>query len=237
MTIDADFQSTLTAPMHAMLTNALTPYLDGDLDAGDDLVDSLLDIIAAADRTPALISTLHQAISALTPTPELMSPMHQAIGAALELTPASARPATSSYSGSQASYPNPARTNTGSSRPGSIADSIKRLFANNPGQTYRVGDLVKALGGHHSGGAVGAALTSMTTRGEAVLVGDKPKLYLAADDPTLTPDPEQEQGPDTTTPDTTPHQTPADQAHTDEASADQAPAEQAPATRRGNTKK
>ena len=69
MTIDADFQATLTTPMHAMLTNALTPYLDGDLDAGDDLIDSLLDIIAATDRTPDLIRTLHHAISSLTPTP------------------------------------------------------------------------------------------------------------------------------------------------------------------------
>jgi hypothetical protein len=103
-----------------------------------------------------------------------MGPLHTAIGAALELdTPAPAATATR-----PAARPTPA-----ASRSESIGAKITATFADNPGVRYRVGDLVKALGGAHSGGAISAALNAMTTRGEAVQVAEGPKLYLAADDP------------------------------------------------------
>jgi len=41
MTIDAQYAAPLADPMHTLLDNALTPYLDGDLDASDDLIDAL----------------------------------------------------------------------------------------------------------------------------------------------------------------------------------------------------
>ena len=183
MTIDAEFAAPLTGPMHSMLDNALTPYLDGDLDASDNLIDALLEVIASAERTSELIRTLHGAIKTLPPTRELMPAMHQAIGAALELD--TAAPSNTSY-GSASSRSAAARTSSGTSREGSIASRIQGLFAKSPSTPMRVGDLVKALsnlGHEHSGGAVGAALTGMVARGEAVQVGEKPKLYLAADDP------------------------------------------------------
>ena len=184
MTIDAQFAAPLADPMHTLLDNALTPYLDGDLDASDDLIDALLDLMASAERTPELVRTLHTAIKTLPPSRDLMPAMHQAIGAALELeTPA---PAHSGHGSTSTSRTATARTSSGTSREGSIGARIKSIFDNNPGQTYRVGDLVKALsnmGYDHSGGAVGAALNNMVGRGEAVQVGERPKLYLAADDP------------------------------------------------------
>jgi hypothetical protein len=185
VTIDAEYAAPLTGPMHAMLSDALSPYLDGDLDASDDLIGSLLDVIACAENTPELVKTLHEAIRSLPPTRELMPAMHDAIGEALELK--SPAPASNGYGNTGSnSRQATARTSSGTSKEGSIAGRIKGIFNNHPGQTYRVGDLVKALSatGHdHSGGAVGAALTNMVARGEAVQVGEKPKLYLAADDP------------------------------------------------------
>ena len=209
MTIDAEYAAPLTGPMHTMLDQALTPYLDGDLDASDDLIDAMLEVIAAAEHTPDLIRTLHGAIKALPATRELMPAMHEAIGAALELkAPA---PVNTGYGNAASSRTTAARTSSGTSREGSIGDRLKRIFAKNPGEALRVGDLVKALstmGYDHTGGAVGAALNGMVARGEAVQVGEKPKRYLAADDPnTQTPDtdtvsdetttPETDQTPDT----------------------------------------
>ena len=201
MTIDAQYAAPLADPMHTLLDNALTPYLEGDLDASDDLIDALLDLIASAERTPDLVRTLHTAIKTLPASRDLMPAMHEAIGAALELKPSA--PVGNSYATSSSSRQATARTSSGTSREGSIGARIKRIFDGNPGQTYRVGDLVKALsnmGYDHSGGAVGAALNNMVARGEAVQVGERPKLYLAADDPAAP-----QQTPDTDT-------TPADQA-------------------------
>jgi hypothetical protein len=238
MTIDAEFAAPLADPMHTLLDNALTPYLDGDLDASDDLIDTLLDLIASAERTPELVRTLHTAIKTLPPSRDLMPAMHAAIGAALELdTPA---PASNGYGNTGASRTTAraatAHTGSGASREGSIGARIKGIFTNNPGKAYRVGDLVKALstmGYDHSGGAVGAALNGMTDRGEAALVGDKPKLYLAADDPAAP----------TQAPDTTPDQAddapvtaPATDTATDTA-AEPADAGKTPAPRRAAAKK
>lgn len=232
MTIDAEYAAPLTGPMHAMLDNTLTPYLDGDLDASDDLIDALLEVIAAAERTPELIGTLHGAIKTLPPARELMPAMHQAIGAALELeAPA---PASSGYGNSSAWRSAAARTSSGNSREGSIGARIKGIFAKNPGTPQRVGDLVRALssmGYDHSGGAVGAALTGMAKRGEAVQVGEKPKLYLAADDPTL---PQH-------TPDTAPDEAEdapvtADATDAPAAVPNASDADKAPATRRATAK-
>jgi hypothetical protein len=184
VTIDAQYAAPLADPMHTLLDNALTPYLDGDLDASDDLIDALLDLIASAERTPDLVRTLHTAIKTLPASRDLMPAMHEAIGAALELK--TSAPVGGGYNSTSTSRSATARTSTGTSREGSIGSRIKGIFAGHPGQTYRVGDLVKALStmGHdHSGGAVGAALTNMVARGEAVQVGERPKLYLAADDP------------------------------------------------------
>jgi hypothetical protein len=184
MTIDAQYAAPLADPMHTLLDNALTPYLDGDQDAGDELIDALLNLIASAERTPDLIRTLHTAIKTLPASVNLMPAMHKAIGAALELEEPA--PASTGYSSTPTSRSAAARTSSGTSREGSIAGRIKGIFNNHPGQTYRVGDLVKALsamGYDHSGGAVGAALNGMVSRGEAVQIGEKPKLYLAADDP------------------------------------------------------
>jgi hypothetical protein len=184
MTIDAQYAAPLADPMHTLLDNALTPYLDGDLDATDELIDALLDLIASAERTPDLVRTLHTAIKTLPASRDLMPAMHEAIGAALELKPTA--PVGNSYATTGSSRQATARTSSGTSREGSIAGRIKGIFNNHPGQTYRVGDLVKALStvGHdHSGGAVGAALNGMVSRGEAVQIGERPKLYLAADDP------------------------------------------------------
>ncbi|WP_034267727.1 hypothetical protein [Actinospica robiniae] len=168
----------MAAPMHAALQAALTPYLEGDLDPTTDLVEALLDVLAAAEPTPGLISTLHHAVTGLVPTPELMGPMHHAVGAALSLphpTPYQATRSTQSTTRISAS--------AAATRPGSIAERISKLFAANPGTPFRVGDLVKALGDAVSGGgAVGAALNGMVTRGEAVLVSTGPKLYLSARD-------------------------------------------------------
>ena len=184
MTIDAAYVAPIATPMHTMLDQALTPYLEGDLDASDNLIDALLDIIASAERTPDLIGILHGAVKTLTPTPELMPAIYGAIGAAMEFdTPA---PAHTGYGNTSSSRPSAARVTSGTSREGSIGARIKGIFNNNPGEAYRVGDLVKALSerGHsHSGGAVGAALNGMVDRGEAIQVGERPKLYLAADDP------------------------------------------------------
>ena len=168
----------MAAPMHAALQAALTPYLEGDLDPTTDLVEALLDVLAAAEPTPGLISTLHHAVTGLVPTPELMGPMHHAVGAALSL------PRPTPY---QAARPNQGTgrisANAAATRPGSIAELISKLFAANPGTPYRVGDIVKALGDAVSGGgAVGAALNGMVTRGEAVIVSTGPKLYLSARD-------------------------------------------------------
>jgi hypothetical protein len=214
MTIDAQYAAPLADPMHTLLDNALTPYLDGDQDANDELIDALLNLIASAERTPDLIRTLHTAIKTLPASVNLMPAMHKAIGAALELEEPA--PASTGYSSTPTSRSAAARTSSGASREGSIAGRIKGIFNNHPGQTYRVGDLVKALSamGHdHSGGAVGAALNNMVARGEAVQIGEKPKLYLAADDPDA---PQQ-------APDTTP--APADQTPAP-ADAPETPAEQ-----------
>jgi hypothetical protein len=184
MTIDAQYAAPLADPMHTLLDNALTPYLDGDQDANDELIDALLNLIASAERTPDLIRTLHTAIKTLPASVNLMPAMHKAIGAALELEEPA--PANTGYSSTPTSRSAAARTSSGVSREGSIAGRIKSIFNNHPGQTYRVGDLVKALsamGYDHSGGAVGAALNGMVSRGEAVQIGEKPRLYLAADDP------------------------------------------------------
>ena len=240
MTIDAQYAAPLADPMHTLLDNALTPYLDGDLDPTDELIDALLDLIAAADRDADLVRTLHAAIKTLPPSRDLMPAMHEAIGAALEINKPAA--AHNGYGNTVTSRSASVRTSSGTSREGSIGARIKGIFNNNPGKAYRVGDLVKALsdmGFDHSGGAVGAALNGMVSRGEAVQVGERPKLYLAADDPEA---PQQ-------TPDTTPN-TPADApvtAEVPEATAEPTPTDtgaapapdtaKATAARRGPAKK
>ena len=223
MTIDAQYAAPLADPMHTLLDNALTPYLDGDLDASDELIDALLNLIASAERTPDLVRTLHGAIKTLPASRDLMPSMHEAIGAALELK--TSAPVGGGYASTSTSRAASARTASGTSREGSIGSRINGIFKKNPGQAFRVGDLVKALSnlGHdHSGGAVGAALTNMVARGEAVQIGERPKLYLAADDP---------EAPQQNT-DTTPAAEAAESAPVTETAETQAEAtpEQAPAT-------
>lgn len=184
MTIDAQYAAPLADPMHTLLDNALTPYLDGDLDPTDELIDALLDLIASADRDADLVRTLHAAIKTLPASRDLMPAMHEAIGAALEISKPA--PAHTGYGTTPTSRSAAVRSGSGTSREGSIGARIKSIFDNNPGKAYRVGDLVKTLsdkGFEHSGGAVGAALNGMVSRGEATQIGERPKLYLAADDP------------------------------------------------------
>jgi hypothetical protein len=216
--------------MQGMLDTALQPYLDGDLDATDALIDALFEVIATADRSSALISTLYTAIKGLTPSHELMAPMFKAIGAAYEFTaPAPAHTGSQAVSPSQAA----ARNRRGGPKDGSLGEEIVNLMTARPGVAWKPGTLAKQLGGVQRTGAVGAALNGLVRDGLAILAIESPKHYMLTDDPAAP----------TQTPDTTPDE--AEDAPANAPAADTAPnaaAEpadtgKAPAARRGTAKK
>lgn len=168
----------MAAPLHAALQAALTPYMSGAMKPTGDLVDALLDILASSEPTPALISTLGQAVTGLVPTTPLMGPIHHALGAALNLNPN-----RTTYQAPQPTRPAVRRATSSTAKPGTIPELINKVFAANPGVRFSVSSMVKELGDATSGpGAVGAALDRMITRGEAVLIGTDPKLYLSRND-------------------------------------------------------
>jgi hypothetical protein len=215
MTVDAQYTAPAADPMHTMLENALTPYLNGDLPATDTLIDRLFEVIATADRDASLITTLYSAIKGLTPSHELIEPMYKAIGAAYEFSaPAPAHSSSVSASPSQAA----ARNRRGGPRDGSLGEQIIEDMSATPGQPWKIGDLAKKYGGAHRNGAVGAAMKGLVERGLAVPVtvsGERAVHYLLTEDPAA---PAQ-------IPDTAP--APAESAPVTETP--EAPAEQAPA--------
>lgn len=168
--------------------------------------------------------------------PELLAALGAALTAAVHVTrtapaapaPVAARPAvvrapaarvTTAQVGSVAGEP----------KPGSLRARLIAFLVERPGQQFTATELFHALGAS-SGGAVGAALNTMTAHGEAILTSDAPKRYAApttitmpapasATSPTAESDPQDE--PDQ---DETPIQT-ADTEH--EAEAEGAPAAEA----------
>jgi hypothetical protein len=66
----------------------------------------------------------------------------------------------------------------GEPKPGSLRARLIDHLAANPGQAFTVTELFHAVGAT-SGGAVGAALNTMTAHGEAIQTSDTPKRYTA----------------------------------------------------------
>jgi hypothetical protein len=181
MTIDAEYAAPLADPMHAMLDQALAPYLSGDLDATDDLVEALWEIIDTADRTPDLVRTLHGVIKALPPTPEITPKVFNAIGAAMEFdTPALVTP---SYGGARTAQPAARTRRAGGPREGSLGDEMLKRMGGQPGYAWKIGDFAKEMGGASRAGALGAAMDRLVDAGLTIQVAEGPKRYLRTDDP------------------------------------------------------
>jgi hypothetical protein len=158
--------------------------------------------------------------------PELLSALGEALTAAVRVTrttapaPVVVRPAV---------VRTPARVTTaqvgsvaGEPKPGTLRARLIDHLAQHPGQAYTATELFHALGAT-SGGAVGAALGTMTAHGEALLVSEAPKRYTGAATtpaPAAPPadttdphdDPDQDDTPD---PDTAPENAPASDPDTD----------------------
>lgn len=66
----------------------------------------------------------------------------------------------------------------GEPKPGTLRARLINHLAQHPGQAFTATELFHALDAT-SGGAVGAALNTMTAHGEAILVGQSPKRYTA----------------------------------------------------------
>jgi hypothetical protein len=66
----------------------------------------------------------------------------------------------------------------GEPKPGSLRAKLIDHLAAHPGQAFTVTELFHAVGAT-SGGAVGAALNTMTAHGEAIQTSDAPKRYTA----------------------------------------------------------
>lgn len=163
--------------------------------------------------------------------PELLAALGDALTAAVRITrgtpatpaPIPARPAavrapaarlTTAQVGSVAGEP----------KPGSLRAKLITYLNEHPGQAFTATELFHALDAT-SGGAVGAALNTMTAHGEAVLVDQSPKRYAAPTtatipaEPPAAPSPRDEQ-------DTGEHGAdPADEPDTDAAGQAEAPAE------------
>ena len=182
MTVDAEYAAPLADPMHAMLDQALAPYLSGDLDATDDLVEALWEIIDTAERTPDLVRTLHEVIRNLPPTPELTPKVFNAIGAAMEFdTPAPV--VSQGYGTSRTAQPAARTRRAGSPREGSLGDDMYKRMGNQPGYAWKIGDFTKDMGGASRAGALGAAMDRMVEAGLTIQVAEGPKRYLRTDDP------------------------------------------------------
>ena len=182
MTIDAEYAAPLADPMHAMLDQALAPYLSGDLDATDDLVEALWEIIDTADRTPDLVRTLHGVIKALPPTPELTPKVFNAIGAAMEFdTPAPI--VSQGYGTARPAQPTARTRRTAGPREGSLGDEMYKRMGGQLGYAWKIGDFAKEMGGASRAGALGAAMDRLVDAGLTVQVAEGPKRYLRTDDP------------------------------------------------------
>lgn len=187
----------LLATLWGPLQEILTPLLEGPTPAATD------------PGIPELLSALGQALTAAVrvtrTTPAITAPVAVRPAAAVR---APAARVTTAQVGSVAGEP----------KPGSLRARLIGHLAGHPGEAFTATELFHALGAT-SGGAVGAALNTMTAHGEAILVGESPKRYTAptagtAPAPVATPadtaDPEDgtDQGDrpvDAAEPDTTPY--------------------------------
>jgi hypothetical protein len=186
VTVPTEFVTPVTAPMFSMLNQALAPYENGDLDASDDLIGDLLDVIGAAEVTAGLIGSLKALIGTLPPSEDVMSAMYEAFGTAMDFTPR--RTLTPPAATGQA----PARSASARTGSGPREDSIgavcMEIMATRPGEPLRTQDFVNELAARdrkHGSGAVGAAINRLVETGLAVLVNASPQKWLRADDPTL----------------------------------------------------
>jgi hypothetical protein len=185
----------LVATLWGPLSEIVTPLLDGPTPAVTD------------PGIPELLATLGQALTAavrVTRGPAAPAPLP--VRAAAARTPAAR--VTTAQVGSVAGEP----------KPGTLRARLIDYLATNPGQAYTATELFHALGAT-SGGAVGAALNTMTTHGEAIQVSESPKRYTAPE------------GTSAPVPAARPAETadPHDGADQDDASAETADGETAPA--------
>ena len=118
--------------------------------------------------------------------PELLAALGETLTAAVRVTRgAPAAPAPVPVRSTPAVRPPAARVTTaqvgsvaGEPKPGSLRARLITHLAEHPDQEFTATELFHALGAT-SGGAVGAALNTMTAHGEAILVGHSPKRYAA----------------------------------------------------------
>ena len=76
-----------------------------------------------------------------------------------------------------ATPPTPAAPPGAKARPGELRAQVASILAASPNTAFSVTDLVRALG--NSGGAIGNACQTLVARGEAQLIGLKPRTYGA----------------------------------------------------------
>lgn len=203
----------------------------------DTLTETLLPLLQA-DNPPALsdpgiedlAAQLSAALTAALRATRTTTPSVPAPGAVRPGIPP--RPATARVASAQVG---PA---AGAVKPGSLRARLIDHLAAHPGQAFTVTELTRATQAN-SGGAVGAALGTMTAHGEAIQTTDSPRRYTAPTGPALhapaVPDDQDHPGeqPESTPPTraaetnaTTPNDTaPTPQPAADTATADPADAE------------
>jgi hypothetical protein len=158
---------------------------------------------------------------------ELLAALGDALTAAVRVTrgtptaPVPARPATAVRTPAARVTTAQVGSVAGEPKPGSLRARLITHLATHPGQAFTATELFHALGAT-SGGAVGAALNTMTAHGEAILVSESPKRYTAptqATAPTTPPanphDGAHQDDPPTDAPDTATEAAPAAEAEPD----------------------
>ena len=114
--------------------------------------------------------------------PELLAALGEALTAAVRATrtapaaPAPARPPAAVRAPAGRVSTAQVGSVAGEPKPGSLRARLIAYLAEHPGQAFTATELFHALGAT-SGGAVGAALGTMTAHGEATQVADSPKRY------------------------------------------------------------
>ena len=151
---------------------------------------------ARPNRIDSLFDTLTEAIDpllspgnppALTDPgiEELLAALSDAVTAALRATRDTAAPAPAPAARTAPARTTAARVTTtqvgsvaGEPKPGSLRARLIDYLAAHPGEAFTVTQLSHAVDAT-SGGAVGAALNTMTAHGEAIQTTDSPKRYTA----------------------------------------------------------
>lgn len=170
----------LLATLWGPLAEIVTPLLDGPAPAVTD------------PGIPELLAALGETLTAAVRVTRTPAPAPVAVRPAAVRAPAAR--VTTAQVGSVAGEP----------KPGTLRARLIDHLAQHVGQTFTATELFHALGAT-SGGAVGAALNTMTAHGEALLVSESPKRYTGA---ATTPAPAAPPA-DTTDSDTAPGAAPA----------------------------